>query len=405
MLRTTWYNILLTFRERTLIFWTLAFPIILGCLFKFALGGIDDSYTFEAIPVAIVEIEKTDSDFNFTDILDEVKGNLIIPRYIDKKTEAETLLSDGKVYGIYILDGEDISLLVSDSNLKSSILNMLLDTYEQQKAIITQITDDKKEKLESDIQDAVKNGAYMDIDKLKKDFENNINDIIDSSNINDRVFVKNVSLGGRDVNSVTPYFYALMAMSCLYACFLGEAVTKRIQANISPIGVRVSLSPIHRFKLILSNGIGAYAVSLFNILIILVVFAGIFNSIDISYHPLYAVFTCIMGCLIGVSFGIFIHSIGKWSAAIKGAILLGTSMTCSFLSGLMVSNMKDIIEKNIPILNKINPAALIADSFYCICVYEDMDRVRINFLYMGIISIVFLIAAWLLTRRVSYDSI
>ncbi len=405
MLRTTCYNFLLTFRERTLIFWTLAFPIILGCLFKFALGGIDDSYTFEAIPVAVVEVEKTDSDFNFTDVLDEVTDDLIIPKYIEDKAEAKTLLLDEKVYGIYIVDGDDISLIVSDNNLKSSILNMILETYDQQSAIIDQITDDKKEKLESEIQDAVKNGSYIDIDKLKENLENDINDIIDSSNINDMAYIKNVSLGGRDVNSVTPYFYALMAMACLYACFLGEAVAKRIQANISPIGVRVSLSPIHRFKLILSNGISAYVVSLFNILIILVVFACVFNSIDISYHPFYAVLTCIMGCLIGVSFGIFIHSIGKWSAAIKGAILLGASMTCSFFSGLMVSNMKDIIEKTVPILNKINPAALIADSFYCICVYEDIDRIWMNLFNMGIISMIFLIAAWLLTRRVSYDSI
>lgn len=405
MLRTTWYNILLTFRERTLIFWTLAFPIILGCLFKFALGGIDDAYTFEAIPVAVVELDKADSDLDFTDVLNEVKGDLIIPRYIDEKAEAEELLSDGKVDGIYIIDGDAISLLVSSNDLKSSILNMLLDTYKQQRAIITQITDEKTEKLESDIQDAVKNGSYIDVDKLKNELENNINGIIDSSNINDNVYVKNVSLGGRDANSVTPYFYALMAMACLYSCFLGEAVAKRIQANISPIGMRVSLSPIHRFKLILSNGISAYVVSLFNILIILGIFAVIFNSIDITYHPVYAVFTCIMGCLIGVSFGIFIHSIGKWSAAIKGAILLGASMTCSFLSGLMVSNMKDIIEKNIPILNRINPASLISDSFYCICVYEDIDRVWKNLFNMGIISIVFLIAAWLLTRRVSCDSI
>ncbi len=378
MIRTTWYNILLTFRERTLIFWTLAFPIILGFLFKFALGGIDDSYTFEAIPVAVVEIEKSDSDFNFTDVLDEVKGDLIIPRYIDDKAEAEKLLSDGSIDGIYIADGDDISLIVSENNLQGSILNMLLDTYRQQRNIISQITDEKKEKLESDIQNSVEKGLYADVDKLKENFENSINELIDSSNLNDRAYVKNVSIGGRDVNSVTPYFYALMAMACLYACFLGEAVAKRIQANISPIGMRVSLSPVHRLKLILSNGISAYVVSLFNISIILAVFACIFKSIDISYHHFYAILICIMGCLIGVSFGIFIHSIGKWSAAIKGAILLGASMTCSFLAGLMVSNMKDIIEKNIPILNRINPAALIADSFYCICVYEDIDKIWMN---------------------------
>lgn len=68
----------------------------------------------------------------------------------------------------------------------------------------------------------MENGFYADVDELKENFENSINELIDSSNLNDRVYVKNVSLGGRDVNSVTPYFYALMAMACLYACFLGR---------------------------------------------------------------------------------------------------------------------------------------------------------------------------------------
>lgn len=112
-----------------------------------------------------------------------------------------------------------------------------------------------------------------------------------------------------------------------------------------------------------------------------------------------------MGCLIGVTFGILIESVGKWSQNIKTAILIGSSIFCAFLAGLMIGSMKDIIEKHVPLLNRINPAALIADSFYCICVYDDMGRLRTNLWGMGAMSAVFLLAAWLMTRRGRYDSL
>ena len=129
------------------------------------------------------------------------------------------------------------------------------------------------------------------------------------------------------------------------------------------------------------------------------------EGIDLYYRPGYAVLICMMGCLIGVSFGVLIESIGTWSQNIRTAILIGSSIFCAFLAGLMISSMKDIIEKHIPWLNRINPAALIADSFYCICVYDDMSRLRLNLILMGIMSAVFLLAAWLMTRRTRYDSL
>ena len=61
--------------------------------------------------------------------------------------------------------------------------------------------------------------------------------------------------------------------------------------------------------------------------------------------------------------GCFVGSLGKLSEGIKVAVILAISMVCSFLAGLMNSNMKDLVEKHVPIINRINPAALISDAF------------------------------------------
>ena len=213
------------------------------------------------------------------------------------------------------------------------------------------------------------------------------------------------SMGGREVSSTAPYYFALAAMACLYMCFLGETAARRMQANLSPEGRRITVSPVHRLRMALSNGFSAYVVALMNMAVILVFLIVVFRGIDISAHPGYAVLTCMMGCLIGVTFGILVESIGKWSQNMKTAVLIGSSIFCAFLAGLMISGMKDLVEKHAPIINRINPAALIADSFYCIAVYDDMGRRGMNLLLMGAESLIFLLGSWLMTRRGRYDSL
>ena len=90
---------------------------------------------------------------------------------------------------------------------------------------------------------------------------------------------------------------------------------------------------------------------------------------------------------------------------IKIGILLGVSMVSSFLAGLMNNTMKDIVERNVPLLNRINPAALISDAFYCINVYDDMGRYYRNLFTLAAICIALVTASFFMVRRERYDSI
>lgn len=91
--------------------------------------------------------------------------------------------------------------------------------------------------------------------------------------------------------------------------------------------------------------------------------------------------------------------------AMKIGLFLGISMVASFLSGLMIGGIMDLIEKHAPIVNRLNPAALIADAFYCVCIYEDMDRYVRDLSLLAGMSLVFAFVAFLSVRRVRYDSI
>ena len=62
MFSMTKYHILLNLRERTMVFWTLAFPLLLGTFFYFGLGGIDAASQFEPVPVAVLREAETDTN-------------------------------------------------------------------------------------------------------------------------------------------------------------------------------------------------------------------------------------------------------------------------------------------------------------------------------------------------------
>ena len=80
-------------------------------------------------------------------------------------------------------------------------------------------------------------------------------------------------------------------------------------------------------------------------------------------------------------------------------------MICCFLAGLMVSGMKDLIEKYCPIINRLNPAAVISDALYCVNVYEDQARLHQDMGILLVMCAVLTMTAYLMVRRERYDSI
>lgn len=93
---------------------------------------------------------------------------------------------------------------------------------------------------------------------------------------------------------------------------------------------------------------------------------------------------------------------GSWPAE---GLLVGSSLLMSFLAGLMFGNMKDIIAHYAPILNKVNPAALISDAFYSISVYENPARYLENLLLLALITAALTGVSFIQLGRDRYDSL
>ena len=76
-----------------------------------------------------------------------------------------------------------------------------------------------------------------------------------------------------------------------------------------------------------------------------------------------------------------------------------------FLSGMMGITMKYIIDKNIPIINKLNPANMITDGLYSLYYYETLDRYIFNVVSLLIFAFTLIVVSYISLRRQKYDSI
>ena len=89
----------------------------------------------------------------------------------------------------------------------------------------------------------------------------------------------------------------------------------------------------------------------------------------------------------------------------KLGVIIGVSMLCSFLSGLMAGAMRLAVENVAPWFNHVNPTALISDSFYSMVIYPSDARFYTNIGILALESFVFLALGLLKMRRKKYAAL
>lgn len=178
-----------------------------------------------------------------------------------------------------------------------------------------------------------------------------------------------------------------------------------MQANLSPQGARCAVTPVSQKYRVAVDTLTIFLIHFLEILLVVFFLVFVLGELDISGNWGKVLAVLAFGSWFGVAAGMLIGSIGKIGEGAKIGIFLAFSMLSSFLSGLMVGNVKYLVERHLPIVNRLNPAALISDAFYCICVYDDGARYTRDLLLLAVLSICCGLAAYLAVRRVRYDSI
>lgn len=373
MLHLIKYNLLIKLRNFNMVFWPLVFPLIMATFFFFAFGNLNDA-DFETVQVALVKESANPVFVFFLDQVQSGDSELIALHEMSEK-DALDALSQKKISGIYYEQAIP-GLTLNGQGIPESILQSVLESYENNLHTLQTI--------------------------LKKHPSGLLSALRQMSDTKD--LVREVSLGGKTIDGNSQFFYALVAMGCLYGCFIGFGSVITLQANLTALAARRCITPTHKLKLILSEQIASFLLGYADVIVLLLYLRNILN-LDFQGQFDKMLIISLFGSLIGVSMGLFIGSLSRLNEGIKIGIMLAISMSCCFLSGLMNGSMKDTVEKHAPIINRFNPAALISDALYCINVYDDASRYYRNLITLIVMSAALVLASFLLIRRERYDSI
>ncbi len=437
MLHLMKYRLRLCLRDRSSMFWGLCFPLLLSTLFYFTImqGGKDTS-VLEPVKVAFVSCEagsdgntaddsngqadvdlqagsEGQTDNGFADFIHGLDGDTLQVTDMSGK-KADHALRTGKVTGIFT-DGDPCSLKIAGNDIEENVLKSLLNAYNRNADTVSTIKKEQAEKMAAAGGSLAVDGSSLAAGSSVVDGSSQTSgsstvdgsSLADSSSLpddNSHSYTHTVTLGGHSMDGNMQYFFALIAMTCLYGCFLGLNAALESRANLSPLGLRRSVTPTHKLKLVLSDMLVTFFMQTLNLLVLLLFLTRILG-LDLGGSFGEILFVCAIGSMFGVSLGILTGSAGNWSEGVKIAILVSTCLILSFLAGLMVGDMKDIIEQHIPILNRINPAAVIADALYCLVIYEAPDRLHTDLILLGCMTAGFILLSFFAVRREHYDSL
>lgn len=369
------YRLRVLLRNRSLLFWTFAFPVVLGLLFNLAFSDLDKIGKVEQSTVGIVSSSEENQE-RFEAVLKEIKQDdkVIFKSKEMTKKKAQNQLSNDKISGYFEIDNKNIELFVSKSDTQQTVLKEVLNQYLQ--------NTDKVETLM-----ATGQVQPQEVSQLLQQ-ENYVKDGNGTGNFNLKSF----------------YFFTLVGMTIMYGFMWGLRNANDQQANQSPEGLRLCLIPRNKLLVSTANMLASFVLFYVQTVLILLFYRFVYQ-VEFGDHWNYILLVCGLGAFTAISFGNLIgNALSKLDFQQKVSIGISISMIMSFLAGMMGSqSIKYWIDVNLPFLGRINIVNLISESLYQLFYYQSLSPFYINLMWLAGFGVVFILLNYSFERKVQYD--
>lgn len=357
-----------------------------------AFSNIESSEKLNIIDIAIVNNEQFENNEIFKKTFEELSNEenedrLFSTKYVTEN-EAKELLENDKISGYLKIENEEPIITVMTSGINETVFRQVTEEIMQTKQIVENLSE---EQIKTEV---ISGNTNIDYEKLYAD-------IIETAN-NQTANIKDESPNKLSYTMIE--FYTLIAMACLYGGIFGVVLINQSLPNMSSKGKRISVSPIRKGKVILSSVAASYLTQIIGIAL-LFIYTIFVLKVDYGNNLPLIILLAMAGSLAGLTIGIAVGTIIKTNENTKTGIIIAITMAGCFLSGMMGITMKYVVDTNIPILNKINPASMITDGLYSLYYYGTLDRYWFNIASLLIFSAIMIILSFSSLRRQKYDSI
>lgn len=364
------YRFLCQLRSKESIFWLLFFPMILSVMFYAGLRDIANGEKFEAVDIAVVDDAEFEKEKVMASIIENVSADdkesvdsdkIFVTQYVSKE-EAEKLLDDNKVSAYIYFNGE-CNVGFKKNGTKQTIVKKFFDIAIQKEKLFTEVARENNGNIPPNLLETINDSTS---------------------------YIKDVSNKRGKADTVLQNFYSILGMVCMYGAATGCVAMNYLQTNQSALAKRNTVAPVSKMKQLLSYFL---VDMLMNDVIVLLVLAFIRFALGIDFGNRIGliIFTTIVGGTMGLSFGYFFASITKKSVEFKNNMVIGISMICSFLAGMMSNEVQYFVKQHAYIIDRINPVNLITESYYKLYYYTDLSKYYENIIILIMMTVLFAI--------------
>ncbi len=381
------YSIIMSIKDGQFLFWMTVFPILLCSAFYLA--------------------------FNDIDKLD----NLNIQFGINQDNVLEGILNQVPIIEITKAD---------DKELKAKLLDKKIDVYLDSNYELVIMVSNIKSEISLDVLKKIKQYALAYTIKANNDYNLGLNnrDILRFSlkelapyiekGIKSKAFVakefiqkknQNIEYKNTESSVLKIILFTCFSMFSLYGIYISLHFMEMIEADLSPVAIRIASSPYKKSKMIVVTFTASLLMNfVFNILLMFfvsyVLDVNLFTKLKLSLIILF--FAGIFGNSLGILFSLVKGLTRAQKSGLTNMVLLILSFICGMGGN---TDLQRIIERTYPILNRINPINLINEALYQANIIGNWSIVPRNLSLLLIGSIFLLVISGVILRRKNYDSV
>lgn len=391
MLTTFRYQLLTLLRDRSLMIWTCAFPIILATIFGIMFGGIEDEYAVSAFRLGVLKDEN----------LASAPGLDLFLRSMAGDEEAYLDLSD--------FEDEDAAAAAVRKNDLDGYLTVdepwrwYLDDWAPHLHVspAASLSSEASLNVARAVIDAYVHMVAEFVELGKTDPSLMLGGMQQNAFFSEHAGTTELVLTKTAPNPSARYYYALLGMACGLAAMLAISSIRSCQATMGALGARRTLAALPRWRVLVGSLVAAWVCSfaalllafLYLLVVIRVDFGGTMAPCLVAIA-----LASLMSCAMGAFLGTFAH--------METGIVSGISCLLSLFTGLYGTasqRVADATEAALPWLSQLNPLWHISSAFYALLYYDSLEPFAQHCLALLAMTGVFGVAAALRMRRMSHE--
>lgn len=399
MANTFKYVLLSLVRDKGILIWALAFPIVLSCCFMAMFQGLDEVAQSQSVRVVVVQDESYDQSQTLTAFVDAVSegpDTLLAVTPAATAQEAERIVNesagDEDPYAGYVTaDAEGLPVVHLPAGGRSDSANMN-DVYQ---AILVRVMDSFCSRSQMVGELLASNPALMS----------------DPANM-EALFQVSEATQKVDVTENAPkesvrYYFALLGMAAMFGAQAAMIAVGALLPTTGALGARRALGGVSRSRALAGCMAASWVVS-FTCLVVAYLFMQYVAGVDFGGRDLPCLGVLAAASLMAVGLGALVASLPRPGLQEKAGMLTGLVCFASLFAGLYgqpTMELADAVAAACPASELVNPAVQVSQAMFSLMYYESLLPCLQHVLVLLVMAVVFFLASARFLGRQRYASL